>query len=583
MSRSNSVQCDVLVVGSGAGGLAAAVTARALGLDVLVVEKEPVFGGTTAWSGGWLWIPRSPPAVRAGSNDTIADARAYLQAGLGADFDAARIDAFLANGPRMVEFFENETAVHFHSGATPDFHSDLPGAAVGRPICAEPFDGRELGGLIDKLRPPLAEITLRGMAVAAGPDLRHFMKAARVPSSAWYAAKRIARQVFDVLRYGRGMHLVNGNALVARLLKSASDLGVRMWAASPAVELVETNGAVTGVRLQTSQGRLAVSARRGVVLAAGGFPHDVARRRQWFPHVPTGNEHWSAAPAANTGDGLRLAEAAGGVVDASLSNAAAWCPVSRVPRRDGTFGTFPHLIDRAKPGVIAVTARGRRFVNEAGPYHDFMQALFRVTEPGTEVAAFLICDHRCLRRYGLGFAKPFPLPLTPCLRSGYLLRGGTLEELARRAGIDTAALFATVTEYNHGAREGRDPAFGRGSTPFNRFGGDPDRRPNACVAPIERAPFYAVKVLPGSLGTFAGLKTDARARVLGRDGAPIGGLYAVGNDMASIMGGHYPSGGITLGPAMTFGWLAARDLAGVTEGADSSQRAASRSLAPADS
>jgi len=251
MNAASAVQCDVLVVGSGAAGLATAVTARVLGLDVLVVEKAPVFGGTTAWSGGWLWIPQSPPAVRAGITDSIAAARAYLQAELGADFDAARIDAFLTNGPRMVEFFENETAVRFLSGTAPDFHADLPGAAVGRPICAEPFDGRELGGLIDKLRLPLAEVSLRGMAIAAGSDLRHFMNATRVPASAWYAARRVARYALDVLRYGRGMHLVNGNALAARLLKSASDRGVRLWTESRARDLIVANGAVTGAWIET--------------------------------------------------------------------------------------------------------------------------------------------------------------------------------------------------------------------------------------------------------------------------------------------------------------------------------------------
>ena len=561
MNAASAVQCDVLVVGSGAAGLATAVTARVLGLDVLVVEKAPVFGGTTAWSGGWLWIPQSPPAVRAGITDSISAARTYLQAELGADFDAARIDAFLTNGPRMVEFFENETAVRFLSGTAPDFHADLPGAAVGRPICAEPFDGRELGGLIDKLRLPLAEVSLRGMAIAAGSDLRHFMNATRVPASAWYAARRVARYALDVLRYGRGMHLVNGNALAARLLKSASDRGVRLWTESRARDLIVANGAVTGAWIETTQGRIAVSTRRGVVLAAGGFPNDVARRRRWFPHTPTGNEHWSAAPAANTGDGLALAEDAGAVVP-SLPNAGAWVAVSMVRRRDGTNGVFPHVIDRARPGVIAVTRRGRRFTNEANSYHDFMLAIFRATEPGDDVAAWLICDHACLRRYGLGFAKPFPFPVAPYLRSGYLLRGETPAALANAAGIDAPAFAETIDAYNVAAREGRDPAFGRGSTPFNRFGGDPAHQPNPCVAPIEQGPFYAVKVLPGSLGTFAGVKTDADARALDHGGEPIAGLYAVGNDMASIMAGRYPSGGITLGPAMTFGWLAARHLAG---------------------
>ena len=275
------------------------------------------------------------------------------------------------------------------------------------------------------------------------------------------------------------------------------------------------------------------------------------------------------APAGNTGDGLRLGESAGGEVDATLRNPAAWVPVSKVRHRDKEEGVFPHLIDRARPGVIAVTKDGRRFVNEAGSYHDFMRALMRTVGAGDELAAFLVCDHRALRRYGLGFAKPFPIPVGPYLRSGYLQRGATLTALAAAAGIDPAGSATTVADYNGPAREGRDPAFGRGGTPFERFGGDPARQPNPCVAPLDRAPFYAIKLLPGSLGTFAGLKTDRHARVLGTDRAPITGLYAVGNDMASIMGGNYPSGGITLGPAMTFGYLAGRHLANVTWATDS--------------
>jgi succinate dehydrogenase/fumarate reductase flavoprotein subunit len=555
--------CDVLVVGSGAGGLAAAVSARVLGLDVVVVEKTAVFGGTTAWSGGWLWIPNNPHAARAGSGDTPAAARTYLEHELGERFDAARVDAFLENGPRMVEFFERETAVRFVPGlAMPDFHHDVPGAAIGRPLCAAPFDGRALGALVAKLRPPLAEITIGGMAIAAGTDLRHFLNATRSPASAWYAAKRFARHGVDLVRHRRGMQLVNGNALVARLLKSAADGGVRMLTEAPVESLTTSGGAVTGATVGTREGSVTVTARRGVVLACGGFPHDVERRRALFPRTPTGREHWSAAPSSNTGDGLRLAESVGAAIDTSGRHAAGWCPVSQVPHRSGAIGTFPHLIDRARPGVIAVTVEGRRFVNEAGSYPDFVAAMFEAAPPDRDVVAWLIADHRTLHRYGLGYAKPFPFSPTPHVRSGYLVRGATIEALAQACGIDPAALATTIAEYNRHAREGRDPAFGRGTTPFNRAGGDPEHAPNPCVAPVERAPYYAVKLLPGSLGTFAGVRTDAFARALRADGTPIAGLYAVGSDMASALGGHYPSGGITLGPAMTFGYIAARHLAG---------------------
>ena len=232
------------------------------------------------------------------------------------------------------------------------------------------------------------------------------------------------------------MHLVNGNALAARLAKSAADLGVDIRVGSPAKRLLRENGAVSGAVVATSGGEVTIRARRGVVLACGGFPHDVARKRELFAHAPTGHEHWSAAPQTNTGDGLRLGEQVGGMVDTSLAAPGAWAPVSLVPRRDGSVGHFPHLIERAKPGFIAVNARGRRFVNEADSYHDFVHGMIQAAGPGEEVACWAICDHRFIRRYGLGFAKPAPLPLFPYLRSGYLKRAATLEELALACGID---------------------------------------------------------------------------------------------------------------------------------------------------
>jgi succinate dehydrogenase/fumarate reductase flavoprotein subunit len=559
--------CDVLVIGSGAGGLAAAVTARFHGLDVLVVEKEPVFGGTTAWSGGWMWIPRNPLAQRAGIVEDKRAPRAYLEHELGNRFDAARVDAFLDAGPRMVAFFERHTALRFVDGnKVPDIHGQVPGAALGgRSVCAAPFDGRRLGSLKDKLRPPLPEIAFLGMGIAAGADLAHFLNVRHSVRSAVHVGRRFGRHLVDLALHRRGMQLVNGNALAARLGKSAVDLGVELWLASPAKRLIEEGGAIRGALVGHPQGEVTVRARRGVVLACGGFPYDVARRRELFPHAPTGREHWSAAPRSNTGDGLRLGEAVGAQVDTSLAAAGAWAPVSLVPRRDGSVGHFPHFIDRAKPGVVAVLANGRRFVNEADGYHDFVEGLLRAVELGEEVACWLICDHRFQRRYGLGFAKPAPLPLAPYLRSGYLKRGRTIEELAGACAIDPASLARTVEAFNAHARRGEDPAFGRGSTPYNRVQGDPDHHPNPCVAPIEHRPFYAVKIVPGSLGTFAGLRTDAKARVLDARGQPILGLHAVGADMASVMGGTYPAGGINLGPAMTFGYIAARHLAGPAE------------------
>ena len=568
MDAADTYECDVLVVGTGAGGLSAAVTARALGLHVLLVEKDAFYGGTTARSGGWLWIPCSPPARREGVADSPEAARTYLQHEAGNHFDADRVDAFLHHGPEMVEFFERETAVRFVLGPTfADYHPDAPGGTPGgRAICAAPFDARELGAEKDRLRPPLREITFLGMMIGTGKELVHFFNATRSVRSAAVVAGLLARHSRDVALHGRAMRLTNGNALVGRLAKSAFDGGIPLWTSAPARELVVEDGAVRGALVEREGRTVRVRARRGVVLAAGGFPQDVARRGAMFRHAPTGAEHWSPAPPGNTGDGLRLGEAVGASVEDRFPNAAAWVPISLVPWPDGSTGTFPHFVDRAKPGVIAVTADGARFVNEADSYHDFIQAMVSATE-GREHAAWLVCDHAALRRYGLGFAKPFPLPLGPHLRSGYLLRGRTPAELAAAAGIDAAALERTVEAFNEPARRGEDPAFGRGSTAYNRSLGDPLVAPNPCVAPLERGPFYAVKVVPGDLGTFAGLRGDAHARVLDGAGRPIPGLYAAGNDLASVMGGNYPGGGITLGPAMAFGWIAAHHLAGRAPGA----------------
>jgi succinate dehydrogenase/fumarate reductase flavoprotein subunit len=395
--------------------------------------------------------------------------------------------------------------------------------------------------------------------IGSGVELVHFMRWSKSLASAAYVVRRLAGHGLAKLFYGRGVRLTNGNALAGRLLKSAVDAGVTLRPSSPARELVVENGAVRGAILDSADGLLKVEARRGVVLACGGFPQDAARRARLFPHA----EHSSPAPAGNTGDGLRLAESAGAKLDESLPNAAVWVPVSRVPRADGSVGLFPHFIDRAKPGVIAVTRTGRRFVNEGNSYHDFIQGLFAATKNGEEVCAWLVTDHRALRAYGLGFVKPRPLPIGSHLASGYLLQGATVGELARKAGIDAQAFEAQVAAYNRDAKSGTDPGFGKGSTAYNRFYGDTDITPNPCLAPIEQAPFYAVKVVVGDLGTYAGIATNGKAQALDRNNRPIPGLYAAGNDMASIMGGNYPGPGITLGPAMTFGWIAGRHLAGV--------------------
>ena len=562
--------CDLLVIGSGAGGLSAAVTAAHLGLKVIVAEKEPQLGGTTAWSGGWMWLPRNPLAITAGIVENIDVPRTYLKHELGARFDDALMTAFLENGPQMVEFFQRHTALQFIDGnAVPDFHGHAPGAAQGgRSVCAAPFDGRRLGKKIAQLKPPLPETTLWGLGIASGAELRHFFNALRQPASFIYVARLLLCHARDMLLHGRSMRLVNGNALVAALAASAFAKGVEVRCQCPALRLLQDGERVVGAVLTVDDAELPIRARGGVVLACGGFPHDVARKKELLAHAPTGREHWSAASRGNTGDGLRLGESAGGVVARQTVQAAALAPVSLVPQKAQAgetpgFAHFPHLIERAKPGLIAVTVDGQRFTNEADSYYDFMLGLFKATAPGQTVQGWLVCDHAFIRRYGLGAVKPAPIPLKAMLANGYLMRGKSLAELATACGIDAPGLNNTVARYNHMATRGIDDDFAKGQTPYNRAQGDVAyadacRLPNPCMAPLVRAPYYAVRVVPGSLGTFAGLKVNAHAQVLNAQGTPVQGLYAAGNDMNSVMGGHYPAGGITLGPALTFGFVAAK-------------------------
>jgi succinate dehydrogenase/fumarate reductase flavoprotein subunit len=557
-------ECDVLVAGSGCSGMSAAITAKHSGLDVLIVEKEPRFGGTTARSGGWLWIPGTSLARAWGINEGPDEARTYLRHEAGNSFDAARVDAFLAAGPEAIDFFTSKTAVRFDMPLTfPDYDAEAPGGKQGgRSMVARPFDGRELGDHIKDIGAPLPELTVFGIMLGSGKDIIHFMRATKSLTSAVYVAKRLSKHFLNVLRYGRGMTLTNGNALAGRLAKSAFDLKIPLWLSSPVRELIIENGAVRGAIIERNGKRIRIFARRGVVLACGGFPHDIERRKAMFPHAPTGREHYSPGPTGNTGDGLRLAESVGGRVEDSLPNAAAWVPVSVTHRKDGSKGVMPHFIDRAKPGVIAVMRDGARFANEGNSYHAFVQQMMKAAKPGEEIAAWLVCDHRALRQYGLGAVPPFPMPIGQYLNSGYLIKGNTLEELAGKAGIDAGGFVTTVAQFNNTAAEGRDPAYGKGSRAYNRYQGDANHGPNPCVAPIEQGPFYAIKMVIGDLGTYAGIRTDAQARALDAGGQVINGLYAAGNDMASIMGGNYPGAGITLGPALTFGYIAGRHLAG---------------------
>ena len=556
---------DLVVVGSGAAGLACAITARKRGLDVVVLEKEPVFGGTTALSGGVLWIPLNPHGRRQNAADTRAAVQTYMLRETGQFYDEAAVNAFLDNGPKMVEFFERETSMQFVPTLYPDYHPTVEGGVdIGRSILAAPFDIRGLGPDMARLKPPLKTITFIGMMFnSSNADLKHFFQATKSLTSFLYVARRLATHLKELALYRRGIQVTSGNALAARLAKSALDLGIPILTGHAAKRVWMEGDRAVGVWAATADGDKPVRARHGVVLACGGFPHDVQRIAKAYPHVARGGEHLSPTPTSNTGDGVAMAEAVGGTADIRFADSAAWMPVSRVDYGGGEVGVFPHLLDRYKPGVIGVLRNGKRFANESNSYHDVGAAMVRAcAEQGQkDTAMWLVCDKATLGKYGLGFVKPAPMPIGKFLRNGYLLQGATLAELAKNAGIDAAGLEQTVRDFNVGAAKGEDPAFGRGSTSFNRYLADPDHQPNPCVAPVQQGPFYAVKVIMGDLGTFDGIKTSVVGEVLRRDGAPIDGLYAVGNDRASIMGGNYPGAGITHGPNMTFGYATAHHIA----------------------
>jgi succinate dehydrogenase/fumarate reductase flavoprotein subunit len=556
----DDIAVDVLVVGTGASGMS--VTTAFHGLNVLVVEKEARYGGTTARSGGWLWIPGTRLATEQGIQEPPGAAKAYLKHEATSHFNEKRVDAFLENGPKAIDFFARNTCVQFDMPAVfPDYHAEATGGQPGgRSMVTRPFDGRELGSRIKQLAAPLPELTVFGMMLGSGPEIRHFMRTFKSLKSFIFVAKRLSKHFLDVLLHGRGMTLTNGNALAGRLAKAAMECDVTVWLSSPVKKLVTERDGVSGAMVEHEGKTVFVRARQAVVLACGGFPHDIERRKQLFPHAPTGQEHYSPSPTSNTGDGLRLAEAVGGRVDPTIPHAAAWVPASVTTRPDGSKGVMPHFIDRAKPGVIAVTPNGKRFTNEANSYHDFVQAMMKACEGEREISAWLLCDHKALRSYGLGCVAPAPLPIGRHLRSGYLKSGATVAELANKIGVAPATLETTIAKFNASAKSGDDPEYGKGSKAYNRYQGDAAVKPNPCVAPLEHGPCYAIKLVIGDIGTFAGLVTDENTQVLDSAGKPIKGLYAIGNDAASIMGGNYPGAGITLGPALTFGYVAAMQL-----------------------
>ena len=559
--------CDVVVVGAGAAGMTAAATAAAHGLNVIVVEKTSLVGGNTSYSGGMVYIPGNHKMAVAGRPDDTARAMTYLDATVPTPDGREARQAFISRGPEAVRFLEERTAVRLKPVPFyPDYYPELDGAADGMRVL-EPvaFDAATLGNWFRRLRPPLPEFTILGGMMVAREDLPHFRKMWRSPRSFARATRLVLEYLMQRTRHHRGSRLVLGNALAGRLLKSLLDLGVEIRTDCAVEEVLTEGERATGLRVTEGGETYTIHTAKGVILSTGGFSNSAEKRNAWLP-APV-SPHSPFAPGS-TGDGLDLGVAAGGEIGTDNTNNAYWSPASVYTRADGRRVVYPHTVtDRGKPGSVVVNAAGRRFTNEAVSYHRFGEALLQGNAETGNLPAWIICDNAFLWKYGLGAIIPFTRNLKPYQQAGYLKTADSLPALARKLGIDEAGFAATIERFNADAATGKDTEFGRGEDVYSRYLGDADHGPNPCLAPLLKAPFHAIELTLSDLGTVAGLRTDETCRVLAKDGAPIVGLYAVGNDMQSIMRGRYPGPGITLGPALTFGYLAGLHVAGLDGGA----------------
>ncbi len=549
---------DLVVVGAGGAGLATALFAALDGKKVLLVERTEFVGGTTAWSAGTTWVPGTHHSATVNPADTLAEAARYLDNAIGERTPSALRQAFLNNGAAAIRQIEDRSEVKFRPYAKhPDYISDLGGSTLaGRALEPLPFDGRLLGELFKLVRPPIPEFTVLGGMMVDRTDINHLLALIKSFASFKHALKIITRHGMDRLSHPRGTRLVMGNALVARLLYSLSKQASVTLALNTSVERFERDASgVTGVVLKGQGGSRRVTAAGGVVLASGGFNRHPDLRAQLLPGADIA---WCPAAPGHTAEAHALARDAGAVYGQGAQSNAFWAPVSLRKRADGSTAVFPHFVmDRAKPGMLTVNRAGQRFVNESTSYHLFGMAM----QATGSVPAYLVCDATALQKYGIGMVRPgaSAKDLAPFLADGYLTQGATLDGLAQKLGIDAAGLKASVDEINRCAETGVDPRFHRGETAYQQNIGDASaghKNPN--LGPLTTAPYYAVRLHPGDIGAATGFATDTDARVLDASGQPIPGLYAVGNDMHSVMGGVYTAPGITIGPGLVFGFLAAR-------------------------
>jgi len=551
-------EVDVLVVGSGAGAMTAALRAHDGGARVLLIEKTDRYGGASAMSSCVLWIPNNHLMPETGVDDSPEEAFAYLAGTTAGVVAEDRLRAFLDAGPRAVRYLVDDTRVRVAAlPEYPDYYPRVEGSKPGaRSLEPCHFDARLLGDdflLMREQNPQMQVMQRLAMTVA---EARAVLTGQ--PGSMALFARLLIQYALDIpfrFRSKRDRNLAMGNALIGMLRVSLRDRDIPLWLQTPAQELVVENGRVVGVVALREGKPCRIRAERAVILAAGGFEGSQAMREKYLP-VPSRAE-WTCANRDNTGDPINMGISIGAGLD--LMDDAWWGPVTVAP---GEPFARMFVIEKSLPGAILVNDLGERFVNEGAPYIDVVNAMYTQHHAGTPcVPAHLVFDATFRKKYICGpllqaSVQPDWL-VRKLFRIGYVKRADTLEELARQLGVDAAGLAETVQKHNEYARTGQDLAFGRGDTIFDRYYGDAEVGPNPCLAPIETPPFYAMEAYPGELGTKGGLRTDANARVLRETDEVISGLYAIGNCSSSVMGRSYPGAGATIGPAITFGFVAA--------------------------
>jgi 3-oxosteroid 1-dehydrogenase len=546
---------DVVVVGSGAGGMLAACRAADNGLSVIVLEKSEVYGGTSAVSGGGIWIPCNHHIAELGATDTREAARTYIEACTQGVTAAGKVDAYLDIAPQMLRYLEANTPVRYESlPKYADYFQHLPGSMPGyRALDPLPVDGASLGEEFARLRLP-SPGTLIGGRVAVTSKEAH-MLLSKAPGYVSLALRQFGRYWFDWRarsRSRRDRRLTLGNALAGGLRRALLDRDVPLWLDAP------MRDRVSGVLVEHAGESVRVLAGRGVILAAGGFERNQAMRERYLSR-PT-QAQWSATPPNNIGDGIAAGMRCGAAI--ALMEHVWGAPTVHVEQEEKQRALF---VERNLPGCVVVNGLGRRFVNEAAPYSEFVPAMYRDhAQTGASVPAWMVFDAQFRKKYPCGPIMPgsmMPDARIPAAFRSLLQRADSLEALAAEIGVDAEGLCDTVANMNRYAASGIDEEFGKGNNAFDTYYGDPHVKPNPCLAPIEQGPFYAVRIDAGDIGTKGGLVTDEFARVLRDDSTPIPGLYAIGNTSASMMGASYPGAGSTLGPAMTFGFIAANHLA----------------------